>query len=347
MKNMITEGQDSFLDIVANLVGILIILVVLVGAHASQRTVENRPEVDQRLQEQLADVAKAVDKQSDQARKLHIDNRQLEQQIVEENQLAAALSDRRHQMMVQLELVKHAVADKNQQLDAQLAKFDEAEQEKLKREIELAAAEQELNEKLEQINSQTIALAASFQPIQDKTLTHYPNPIAKTVFSKEIHFRLADGKLSWVPLDNLIAAMKAQWRVKAEALETADRTTETVGPIGGFRLQYQLAASDIGPPGQRRGRSVRFDNFRVIPQPGLAGETIDKALAQGSAFRRALSEFEPGQTTVSIWLYPNGFDDHRKIKIWLHENGFQMASWPLQYGRHISGGPKGFKTSAQ
>ena len=31
----ITTGQDSFLDIVANLVGILIILVVVVGAQAS------------------------------------------------------------------------------------------------------------------------------------------------------------------------------------------------------------------------------------------------------------------------------------------------------------------------
>ena len=30
----ITTGQDSFLDIVANLVGVLIILVVIVGAQA-------------------------------------------------------------------------------------------------------------------------------------------------------------------------------------------------------------------------------------------------------------------------------------------------------------------------
>ena len=31
----ITTGQDSFLDIVANLVGVLIILVVIVGAQAT------------------------------------------------------------------------------------------------------------------------------------------------------------------------------------------------------------------------------------------------------------------------------------------------------------------------
>ena len=32
MINNLNDGQDSFLDIVANLVGILIILVVIVGA---------------------------------------------------------------------------------------------------------------------------------------------------------------------------------------------------------------------------------------------------------------------------------------------------------------------------
>jgi hypothetical protein len=38
------EGQDSFLDIVANLVGVLIILVVVVGAQATSSFIATRPE---------------------------------------------------------------------------------------------------------------------------------------------------------------------------------------------------------------------------------------------------------------------------------------------------------------
>lgn len=346
MKNMITEGQDSFLDIVANLVGILIILVVLVGAHASQQTASQETPVDDQLSSELKTIHDSIEKESDQLIRLRLDNQQLERQIVEENQLAAALSDRRHQLMVQLERVNRAADEKTKRRDQQLAQLDQAEREKREQEIKLVSAQEELDRELEQIQSKTIALAASFEPVKDIELTHYPNPIAKTVFSKEIHFRLADGKINWVPLEELIAQMKSQWRVKAEALKTANRTTATVGPIGGFRLQYQLAASDTGPRGSR-GRSVHFDHFRIFPQPTLAGESIDTALAEGSEFRRALANYNPAETTVSIWLYPDGFDDHRKIKTWLHENGFQMASWPLQFGRHISGGPKGFKTSAQ
>lgn len=346
MKNMITEGQDSFLDIVANLVGILIILVVLVGAHASQQAATNDAPVDAEFEQQLVTINEAIQKESGQLLKLRLDNEQLERQILEENRLAAALADRRHRLMIQLELVNQASEKKAKRRDQQLAKLDLAEREKREREIQLVSAEEELNRDLQQIQSKTIALAASFKPAEDVELTHYPNPIAKTVFSKEIHFRLADGRLSWVPLENLISQMKSQWRVKAEALKTANRTTETVGPIGGFRLQYQLAASDSGPRGSG-GRSVHFDHFRVIPQPSLRGEPVEAALAQGSEFRRSLADFNPAETTVSIWLYPNGFDDHRKIKTWLHENGFQMASWPLQFGRQISGGPQGFKTSAQ
>jgi hypothetical protein len=332
MKNMITEGQDSFLDIVANLVGILIILVVLVGAHASHQTASQTPPVDDQLDSQLKSIHDSIDASKTQ--------------IIEENQLAAALADRRHRLMVQLELVNQATEKKTKQRDQQLAKLDQAEREKREREIKLVSAQEALNKELDQIQSKTIALAASFVPVKDIELTHYPNPIAKTVFSKEIHFRLADGKISWVPMEKLISQMKSQWRVKAEALKTANRTTATVGPLGGFRLQYQLAASDVGPRGSG-GRSVQFDHFRIFPQPTLAGEPVAAALADGSEFRRALADFNPAETTVSIWLYPDGFDDHRQIKTWLHENGFQMASWPLQFGRHISGGPKGFKTSAQ
>ena len=61
--NQLDAGQDSFLDIVANLVGILIILVVVVGAHAQSAwtapatKAEEWQQVDE-LQRDVQDAAK-------------------------------------------------------------------------------------------------------------------------------------------------------------------------------------------------------------------------------------------------------------------------------------------------
>jgi len=343
MINNLDSGQDSFLDIVANLVGILIILVVLVGANASQRVQHAPVQADESLEAERLATVKEIDKQSDLTHKLNVDNQQLELRIREENQLAAALSDKRHRILVQAETLRVKATEIQSKLDAKLASFDEATRVKQQEQIKLATAEESLTAELNDVKAKTAALAASFKPVQNKQLKHYPNPIAKTVFSEEIHFRLADGKLTPVPLEELLALMKDEWRLRAEqSLKTSSRTIETVGPLDGFRLQYQLSAAEA-----ELGKAIRLDRFQIIPQPNLPGEPIATALAGGSRFRSILSRHEPRRTTVSIWLYPDGFSDHRAIKSWLYENGYQMASWPLEYGRHISGGPNGFKTSAQ
>ena len=343
MINNLENGQDSFLDIVANLVGILIILVVLVGASASKRVQQAPVAADPALEAERLATVDAIDSQSDLTHKLRVDNRQLKLQILEQNRLAAALSDQRHAMLVQAETLRVQATQIESQLAAKLASFDEATREKQQEQIKLVSAEEALTTELKDVKAKTAALAASFKPAKNEELKHYPNPIAKTVFSEEVHFRLANGKLTHVPLEPLLAAMKNEWRVQAEqGLKTSNRTVETVGPLEGFRLQYQMSAAEVD-----QGRSIRLDRFQVIPQPNVPGEQINVALAEGSRFREILSRHEARKTTVSIWLYPDGFSDHRAIKTWLYENGYQMASWPLEYGRHISGGPNGFKTSAQ
>ena len=343
MINNLDSGQDSFLDIVANLVGILIILVVLVGANASQRVQQAPAQADASLEAERLETVAAIDTQSDLTLKLHVDNHQLELQIREQNRLAAALSDQRHIKLVQAESLRTEAVKIESQLQAKLASFDEATRLKQEEQIKLVSAEEALTAELNDVKAKTAAIAASFKPVENKELKHYPSPIAKTVFSEELHFRLAEGKLTYVPLEQLLALMKDEWRLQAEqSLKSSNRTVETVGPLEGFRLQYQLSAAEV-----ELGRSIRLDRFQVIPQPSTPGETIDVALAEGSRFREILSRHEPRRTTVSVWLYPDGFSDHRAIKTWLYENGYQMASWPLEFGRHISGGPNGFKTSAQ
>jgi hypothetical protein len=115
-------------------------------------------------------------------------------------------------------------------------------------------------------------------------------------------------------------------------------------------MQYELVTETLREQTQHgtlERKSVRFNQFFLHPRAGEIGEPVEAALAEQSEFREMLSRFEPRKTTVSIWVYPDSYGEHNQIKSWLHENGFQMASWPLEQGRRISGGPNGFKTSAQ
>lgn len=359
-KNIISVGQDSFLDIVANLVGVLIILVVVIGAQAKSawenRETETQPATQQTPVreieghfEQVKRLRTKIRETADTVSKLKTDNENLEQQIVNESQLAAEMTDRRHGMLLQMEIVKRDIANRRNQLNAKQQATALLENQKAKLAFELREIERE-----------TLAIQTSYQQPVKETIDHYPNPIAETVFSQEVHFRLAGGKLSYVPMDELIDLMKNEWKAKAEKLKQSDGTRETVGPIGNYHMQYELEA--YSTPASRNSpasRTVRFKRFLISPINRSAGETIDDALATGtdrsgqvsrsssSQWASVLRRYKPKSTTVSIWVYPDSYAEHARLKKWLHENEFKMASWPLSAGKMISGGPEGFRTSAQ
>ena len=342
-------GQDSFLDIIANLVGVLIILVVVVGAQATATITAKPapPEIQQDVaiddlafEKQQAELKSELSTLESVSVKFKVDRARLEQQADHEKMLAQDLATRRHAMLMQLEAVGAQHEQKKKELRDQL---DEKQQQQLK----LQSEKIQLVAKLESLEKSINAVSASRVESSVETIDHYPNPIAKTVFSNEVHFRLHGGKIAYVPMDELVGEMKAEIRLKAEKLKQADVTRETVGPIDGFRLQYELGVVSADQTGQPSARVVRFKRFVVQPVDSEAGEMLEVALNEGSRFATRLQRLEPRRTTVSVWVYPNSFNQYSELKAWLHERGFQLASWPLAEDRPISGGPDGFRTSAQ
>ena len=333
-QSAITTGQDAFLDIVANLVGILIILIVIVGAHAGA-TARGTAAIDENLESNIHQAMLQAQRQELELKKLEIDNEQLETLIDQEKALARQLTEVRHQRLVELETVRQLVKKQTQELDQK------------QRDTFLAKTKQQnLQRSFNEAKATLVALenARSSKKSETKTETidHYPNPIARTVFSKEVHFRLYNGKLVWVPLDELVEAMKQHWRLIAEN-KSFLKTKQTVGPVGNFRLQY-----DLDSQGEGKRRRVQFRKFNLFPVDQNAGETVDWALANDrSQWSTRLAIYTPETTTVSVWVYPDSYREHAQIKQWLHSHGYQMASWPMEHGRFISGSPDGFKTSAQ
>ena len=268
-------------------------------------------------------------------KELEVDNEQLEMLIDHEKEYARQLTEVRHQRLVELETVRQMVQKQTKDLDQK------------DREAFLAKTNQQnLQQKLTDATATLAALnSADVSPMpttKTETIDHYPNPIARTVFSQEIHFRLYKGKLVWVPLDELIETMKQHWRLIAEN-KSFVKTKQTVGPVENFRLQY-----DLDSRGEGADRRVQFRKFSLIPVDQNAGEPVDWALESSqSQWSTRLANYSPKTTTVSVWAYPDSYQEHSEIKKWLHTHGYQMASWPMEHGRLISGSPDGFKTSAQ
>jgi hypothetical protein len=335
----ITVGQDSFLDIVANLVGVLIILIVVIGAQAKTAWDSVKPDPD--LATAPQEILQKLSLAADQVRKLEIDNAELENQISLESSVVAGLSEARHRMLVQIEMAERQLAEQQRERRQQL---DVQQQEELARLEE----QKTLASQLANIEAEFHAFSVNLP--KSEVIDHFPNPIAKTVFSDEIHFRLRRGKIVYVPMDALVNKMRAEWKVKAEKLRRSNRTEETVGPVENFLLQYELQSETVSSPTQsgRVGQQiVRFNRFSLFPISEDIGTEVEQALAGETAFTSRLKRFKPAKTTVSIWVYPDSYSEYNQVKDWLYENGFQVACWPMDFNKRISGGPNGFRTSAQ
>ena len=324
----ITTGQDSFLDIVANLVGVLIILVVIVGAQATSAWNEIEP--DDAIADEIVAVEQQIVRASSTVKRLQIDNHELESDIRTQSMLAAVASEKRHKTLVSLEVVRREV-------ESQRKKLGEAQQQQFDRLRERS----EMQQSLDAIVRESKVLSVNQPTVVSKTIEHHPTPISQTVFTDIIHVRLSKGRLAVVPVDLLTDQMRREWKVKAEKLKHrhgVSSTIETVRPVDNFRLQYELQAS---------GNRIRLAGYHVIALSDQVGRPTAQMLQPGSSFTEALAKSVPEETTVSIWFYPNELKDHRLVKNWLHKQGFKVASWLQDQGQSISFGPQGSHITAQ
>ena len=134
-------------------------------------------------------------------------------------------------------------------------------------------------------------------------------------------------------------------------LEIDSQMTDMVGPIGGFRMRYALQRFEIPLETQlatgRGGSIVQLARWELLPVSAKLGETVDSALAPGSAYQRVVASLDPRETTVTIWTYPDSFQDLRRLKRELYDQGIPTAARPMPEGLQIGGSPFGSKSAAQ
>jgi hypothetical protein len=256
--------------------------------------------------------------------------RQTAQQVAAVNRVMAARQREHDHLGAVIAIAEHELADRRASINQDAGSdFD------LRRQLADAQAQADRDR-------QEVARAAAYQP-PPVELKHYLTPLSHTVFGHEVHFRLAEGRIAFVPFDELIERAKQEMG-QITSVETATEQKHVVGPVGGFQMEFTL-----GMTAAERGRvGLEGKEFRIEPAEARVGEPVREALGGSSEFRRRLGLLSPRDTTITIWLYPDGFADYRLLNDELYRLGFAVAARPLPPGMSIAGSPDhGTRSAAQ
>jgi hypothetical protein len=90
-----------------------------------------------------------------------------------------------------------------------------------------------------------------------------------------------------------------------------------------------------------------LDKFVLLPESEDIGEPVSAALSEGSFLHSILANQRPASTTITVWTYPDSFDDFRQLKRQLYDRGYVTAARPLPDDQPIGGSPDGTRSAAQ
>ncbi len=385
--NELEFGSDSFLDIVANIVGILIILIVVAGVRVSQAPVPTAelastdvvaaiPEtvpaivpVDPRELEPLlpsfadspvdpkppASIARASTNprphKTPQPVRVPVPPPDL---VQEAKRIREQLTERESEAQ-QLASVLQSTQAGQQSLQQQRKLLAEQVEQRAAESSRAAEVISSLQEEIEagqrQLAELRVRLAESETagpPTQ--VLKHELTPVGRVVQGNELHFQLSHGRVASVPVDKLAERLKSHLERQRDRLVKVQRYVGTIGPVDGFRMEYvveQIPTSLL--------EDLKYGQH-VVRVGVTQWQLIPESDVLGETLEEAVnprSDFirqlrSAGQQgTVTFWVYPDSFDLHRGLQEFAHEQGFFVAARPLPAGVPITGSPNGSKSVAQ
>lgn len=321
--------HDYWLHVAMGLVGVLILLAMAAAASARRIVV---PQVQ-------ASAKVAADLRATRLAAVNVerDVHALDSQIKRLNQELLGRKQER-------ELIATLISAGEKRLAEMRGSLDQSgkQQYDLARNLALARAELE---RLEQQKLDPETLKPETMKVES-----YPTPLAKPVDSKELHLRLKDGRVTVLPIDELVDRLKNTVRERVWKLRDTPELTDTVGPVDGFRMRYTMIRVDARgqaafEPGA--GSYVTLDNWELVPVAEDLGESWQEAMGPRSLLRAKLDQTNPRLWTVTLWVYPDSFDAFRALRKEFYERGYHVAGRPLPDDVAIGGSPRGTKSAAQ
>ena len=171
------------------------------------------------------------------------------------------------------------------------------------------------------------------------------SPVAKKAEGEEFHFEVRGDRVAFIDLERLLDQVKTDARVQIRLSGGNRPAVGTVGPVGSFRMMYEVGRLDDGA--NPRMGSFGLSAWEIAGVSDARGETFASAMRPASDFARAIRRLNPTRDVVTLWIYPDGFATYRRIRDALHAEGFLVAARPLPSGMAIRGSPSGSSSSAQ
>lgn len=359
--------SDSFLDIIANIVGILIILIVMAGVRVSNAPIVPQLEItSSKADSDPPNIAVVGSTESEQPPVPSVPGSESSPPPIEpppkpSPELVAYL-DRMNKELAELDARSLSAKSSLQQIAAAERQANERLQKlgaSLSTEVsaldeqkrEMDRLQSELDRRRGQVQQIRFQLArAEEQRSPAKQIRHKLTPVGRTVDGTEIHFHLARNRVAFVPLEELLARLRGQIVRQKDWLTKFHSHQGSVGPVGGFTMNYVVVRQRLSVVEElRQGRGlmrIGVSEWQLIPEADQAAESAAEALRPGSAFHRALLSVD-ADATLTFWVYPDSYSIYQTLKQVAHEEGFTVAARPLPFGIPISGSPNGTRSSGQ
>lgn len=343
------DSEDSFLDVVANVVGVLIILVMLVGAQASRSVLptKSKPSPDDQAPElaheqpqpDLEDLREQLRRASEEAIASRRAIQEIATSVVKLTHETQAYDQKRVELAMHRSLIEEDLQRREDLLDEGQQRQFEVQRQLLETKLDL--------EKLTQEQLALISAPTSVQEIEC-----VPTPIAREVEGKSIHLRLHKGLVSVVPFDELMEEVEYNIEGTRRRLHERGHVVETYGPLDGYRLKMTIAQirdeRAVGGPLVGQPLRTKIDwEAEVIPVSTEIGQNVEQSLLPGGVLRKHLLAQQRLKPAVVVWLYTDSFDEFRPLKRALWEMGFSLATRPMRPGSNIKASPHGTRAAAQ
>jgi hypothetical protein len=339
---------DSFLDVVANVVGIIIrlILVVWVGAR-SYGSLHQPPDPP----DPPAAVAEADDGTPEETGPLAAELAAERKQLAEAE---AALREQLAQLDVAREQVRltdrelEQLAERRRKLADERAKLEQGSDQSKKTARATALSMADLRERLRHLTDEIKAVQA--RPAAKKVV-RYRTPVSKPLEAEELLFECHKGRVTFIDVAALIDEVKRGMHAKGEELRTAWEVSDVVGPVGPFQLRYKLErereAIAGAVPDARGSYRYGLSAWVVEPVTEVRGETLEQAVKPGSEFRQIVDGLDPQYAAVTFWVYPDSFPVYRQLRDYLYDRDLVVAGRPLPEGAPIASSRHGTVSRGQ
>ncbi|TWT60866.1 hypothetical protein [Rubinisphaera italica] len=377
-SNNLEAGSDSFLDIVANIVGILIILIVIAGVRMTQAP-PSPVEVIEKIEEDIpqqplilppapidrVNIPKIAEIDTDTVSKsipLIVRLGESEEFPLSPDKMPVVTIPKNMPEIDQLQnllnverLKKNELSIASQRQQSQLDQLNKTAELIEKKSLQLSnqitsldKSKKEEEQSYLQLQGQLARLEEA--PTDRQTLEHQVVPVTRVVDGKEWHFELRENRISYIPLDELIDQVMSRVRQRLQWIAQYGDYEGLVGPVAGYSVRFMAG------PDQRTmtdeltfGRSqmrISLQKWELVPSSTTNRETLEDAEKAGSLFRTELQRISRDDT-ITFWVYPDSFELYSSLVRIAQTEGYQIAARPLPIGKLIGGSPQGSRSLGQ